>query len=239
MPLFDQSAFHRLAGKGADTRRAGVSAPRGRADGVVADESTRTIRFCLSDDSVDRVGDTINPDGWKTGKYMRNPVVLWAHDSHAPPIGRMCQTWVFDDKLMGDVEFIDAETYAFADTVFRMVVSGYISAGSVGFLPIKWRFSSDASRPGGSIDFLEQELLEFSICPVPANSNALVAGKRMGLPQSHLRRLGAGFAAVRRSAPRRISPQQAEAMLKVAGYRFERGSPRWIAELRRISRLLS
>jgi HK97 family phage prohead protease len=103
-------------------------------------------------------------------------VVLWAHDANAPPIGCMKQIFTSGDKLMGDVKFAPADAYKFADTVFRLVVDGFISAGSVGFIPIEWKFSSNPDRPMG-IDFKRQELLEFSICPIPANANALVEGR--------------------------------------------------------------
>jgi hypothetical protein len=45
-------------------------------------------RFKLSDDSVDRDGDTINPRGWQLEAYQRNPVDLWAHKHDVPAIGR-------------------------------------------------------------------------------------------------------------------------------------------------------
>ena len=44
---------------------------------------------------------------------------------------------------------------------------------SVGFAPIKFKFTSDPERKFG-IDFIEQELLEFSIVPVPANPDAVI-----------------------------------------------------------------
>jgi HK97 family phage prohead protease len=49
-----------------------------------------------------------------------------------------------------------------------------LSATSVGFRPLKWSFSKDRER-GGGIDFHEQELLEFSIVTVPANSEATIS----------------------------------------------------------------
>jgi HK97 family phage prohead protease len=84
-----------------------------------------------------------------------------------------CQVYlgVSGDRLIGDVKFADAGTYEFADQIFRLIKKGFITAGSVGFIPLDFTFSDD--RRGG-IDFHEQELLEFSIVPIPANANALV-----------------------------------------------------------------
>jgi HK97 family phage prohead protease len=131
------------------------------------------VRFCLSDSSVDRMGDTISAAGWHLAPYKSNPVVLWSHMSSAPPIGRMVNVWVSGDRLLGDVRFPNAATYEFGDQVFRLIKAGYISAGSVGFWPLKFSFSEDEDRPWG-VDCHEQELLEFSVCPIPANQNALV-----------------------------------------------------------------
>jgi hypothetical protein len=57
-----------------------------------------------------------------------------------------------------------------------LVVDGFIAAGSVGFIPIEFNFSSNPDRPMG-IDFKRQELLEFSVVPVPANANALIEAR--------------------------------------------------------------
>jgi hypothetical protein len=91
-----------------------------------------------------------------------------------------CQVYlgVSGDRLIGDVKFADAGTYEFADQIFRLIKKVFITAGSVGFIPLDFTFSDD--RRGG-IDFHEQELLEFSIVPIPANANALVQAATKGL----------------------------------------------------------
>ena len=72
------------------------------------------------------------------------------------------------------VEFASPEVYEFADQIYRLITAGYIKAGSVGFVPLEFKFSD---RRQGGIDFKRQELLEFSICPVPANANALIEAR--------------------------------------------------------------
>lgn len=140
----------------------------------------RRIPFCLSDDTVDRMGDTIAAEGWELDGYRANPVVLWAHDSYSPPIGKGLALRVSDGRLLGDVEFAAADLYEFADLVYRLVKGGYINAGSVGFNPLEWSFARDKEREFG-IDFERQELLEFSVVPVPANAHALVEARAKGL----------------------------------------------------------
>jgi HK97 family phage prohead protease len=175
----DQRRFRELAAAG-DTAGVGVEHPARvlRA----GDEENRTVRFCLSDSSVDRMGDTIRAAGWRLAPCKANPVVLWSHLSSELPIGRMVNVWISGDRLLGDVRFPDAATYLFGDQVSRLIKSGFISAGSVGFWPLKYSFSDAEDRPWG-VDYHEQELLEFSITPVPANQNALVQAAVKSLAQ--------------------------------------------------------
>jgi HK97 family phage prohead protease len=145
-------------------------------------EGTRKFRFCFSDQSVDRMGDRIMADGWDVNQFAKNPVALFAHDSSAPPIGRASNVLVEDTRLMGDIEFMSADIYPFAETIFRMVQEKYLNAVSVGFLPrdYKWADEDDDGREWG-IDFIQQELVEISIVPVPANANALIDARAKGI----------------------------------------------------------
>lgn len=167
------------------------AARRGRADGTTVQRlatspaievagQARTLRFCFSDGSVDRVGDLIEPQGWDLEGFLANPVALWAHMSWDPPIGRAANVGVVGKRLMGDIEFAPIETYEFADTIYRLAKGGFINATSVGFRPLEWSFTNDKDRPYG-IDFQRQELLEISVCPVPCNANALVEARAKGI----------------------------------------------------------
>jgi len=145
------------------------------------DGAERTLRFCFSDNSVDRMNDTIAAAGWDISDFLANPVALWAHDSSAPPIGGARNVGVDGDRLLGDIEFAPAETYAFADTIYRLVLGKFLRAVSVGFLPTRYAFVENDPERGFGIDFLEQSLLEISVCPVPANPNALQEARRKGI----------------------------------------------------------
>lgn len=160
-----------------------------KADGVVRtsvgepkayDDGSRKLRFCFSDGSVDRMGDTIEASGWNLHAFERNPVALFAHDSSSPPIGTASRVMVEDTRLMGDIEFAPPETYAFADTIYRLVAGRWLRAVSVGFLPLEYSWSDDDEREWG-LDFKRQELLEISVVPVPANGNALAEARSKGV----------------------------------------------------------
>jgi len=154
--------------------RAGLGQPKAYDDG------SRKIRFCFSDATVDRMGDTIQADGWELDQFAKNAVALWAHDSSQPPIGRASNLAVEEGRLMGDIEFMTPDLSPFADSVYRMVLAGFLNAVSVGFMPKEYSFVEDKDRPWG-MDFKRQELLEISVCPVPANPNALIDAKAAGI----------------------------------------------------------
>jgi HK97 family phage prohead protease len=148
---------------------------------VPVDGADRTLRFVFSDGSVDRMGDTIDAAGWDIADFQRNLVALWAHDSSQPPVGRAANVAVDGERRVGDIEFAPAETYAFADTIYRLALGKFINAVSVGFLPTRYAFVDNDPERSFGIDFLEQVLLEISVCPVPANPNALAEARRKGI----------------------------------------------------------
>jgi HK97 family phage prohead protease len=141
----------------------------------VGDQPIR--RFVFSDGSIDRMNDRVDPDGWELSAFRRNPTILWAHDATIAPIGRAPSVFSDGYRLLGDVEFA-VEVNAFAKTIFDLVAAGFVKACSVGFRALEYSFSKD--RPGG-IDYICQELLEVSICPLPANANSLVEARSFGI----------------------------------------------------------
>lgn len=151
-----------------------------RASGVpdLANSSGRMIRYLFSDPSVARDNHTIQT--WLVDNFNRNPVFLWAHDTKQPPIGRVVDIEQSNGLLRGTVEYMDRDVYPFADVIFQMVRNGYLNAVSTSWDPLKWKLSSDRSRPGG-IDFELVDLLEISQVPVPALPTALATARANGI----------------------------------------------------------
>jgi HK97 family phage prohead protease len=141
---------------------------------------SRSMTFVISTDSVDRMGDTIAVDGWRLDQFRKNPVVLWAHDGSSLPVAKADKVWIETGRLMATAEFTPAGMTRFNDAVFDMLKAGFLSATSVGFMPLKYAFVDDPARRFG-IDFIEQELLEFSVVPVPANAEALIQARSAGI----------------------------------------------------------
>ena len=129
------------------------------------------ITFVLSTDDVDRHGDVISADGWVLDSYRENPVLLWAHDYRRPAIGRAAKVWVEPHRLLAKMEFAPTE---FAQEIASLYRSGFQWGVSVGFRPLRFEERRD-EKTGAflGLRFLEQELLEVSAVPVPANRRAL------------------------------------------------------------------
>lgn len=162
----------------------------------VREVGERTLRFVISTADLDRDGDTIAVEGWQLDNFRANPVVLFGHDYRSLPVARAINTRVENGSLVSEARFATAEEYPFADQVFRLYKGGFMRAVSVGFLPVEWKQAQGQERPYG-IDFLKQELLEFSCVVVPSNPNALVAaglgGRRGRGPASGVRPGGSGI----------------------------------------------
>lgn len=133
--------------------------------------------FTISTASVDRSGDTVALLGWHLDEFRRNPVVQYAHASDALPIGRSPSVWISGAKLKASLKLAPADANPLAENVRQLIDGGFLFACSVGFIPLRWEFSKDPARPYG-INFLEQALIEWSVCNVPANPDAIIDPKQ-------------------------------------------------------------
>lgn len=137
------------------------------------------ISFIASSAAVDRYGDTIDQNGWELANFKANPVLLWAHSHNTPPVGKVGNIGLGADGNLtaADVTFTPKELNAFGAEVEGMVRAGFLSAVSVGFLPLEWEVRYSDSGEFLGYHFKRMELLELSVVPVPAHPLALVTGK--------------------------------------------------------------
>jgi HK97 family phage prohead protease len=101
---------------------------------------------------------------------MDNPVVEWAHRYDIPAIGKAEGLYADDKGLHGSIIFNGKDFDPFGWAIGERVKVGVIRAGSVRFriLEIELPPKEDSTN-GTALIFRKQELLEFSICNVPAN----------------------------------------------------------------------
>ena len=105
---------------------------------------------------------------------MENLVVEWAHRYDIPAIGKIENLNIDDRGLHGLVFFNSKDFDPFGWSIGQRVKAGVIRAGSVGFRVLEIEIpDKETAKDGTSLIFRKQELLEFSICNVPANPFAL------------------------------------------------------------------
>lgn len=162
---------------------------RSYRDGIevrVIDEEQRVIDYVASTEAPDRGEDLVRVAGWLTRNFQKNPVLPWAHDYSQLPVARALAVKKDTEakRLLIRAQFAGLDQFhPHAESVFRMAVGGFLSAGSVGFMPLKWqpRQEPNGTDAEGNTrmrymgrEFLKQDLLEFSPCVVPMNPEALI-----------------------------------------------------------------
>lgn len=138
----------------------------------VVDAEAGIYEVMISTESVDRSDDIVRAAGGHFENYLRNPVVLLGHDYHDLPVAKTLQIEVVPGGVKATFQFPPIGTYDKADTTRKLWDAGFLNAASIGFDPIR-SINLDASRPWGPQDYIEWELLEWSIVTVPANQDAL------------------------------------------------------------------
>jgi HK97 family phage prohead protease len=141
---------------------------------TAGDEADKGYSWTLSTFDLDRFGERMDPAGWDFKRYMDNPVVEWAHRYDIPAIGKIETLTADSEGLHGLVYFNDKDYDPFGWAIGQRVKAGVIRAGSVGFRVIEIEIpDKETAKDGTALIFRKQELLEFSICNVPANPYAL------------------------------------------------------------------
>jgi HK97 family phage prohead protease len=151
-----------------------LSADTGEGQGKAVSATPEGVAWTFSTFDLDRFSERIDPAGWDYKRYMDNPVVEWAHRYDIPAIGRADGLYADEKGLHGLVVFNDKDYDPFGWGIGERVKAGVIRAGSVGFRILEIEIpSKEAGKDGTTLIFRKQELLEFSICNVPANPWAL------------------------------------------------------------------
>lgn len=130
------------------------------------ENAPRLIEGYASVDMIDRQGETIKPEAFRTGMiaYSRNPIILYNHDSNRP-VGRMVDWGIDDTGLWIQVEV--ARGVPDADLVWSLIEQGVLNAFSVCTVEQILRNEDD-------VNVIERwDLAEISIVTVPANAGAI------------------------------------------------------------------
>ena len=142
-------------------------------------DSSDTLEFVSSDETLDRYSEIISASGWKLDTYRKNPVFQNAHQYGDVifTLGKALVTEVRGGKLFQRVQFA-TDVNPMAKIAHGLYRGKFLSAVSVGFIPLRWEDGTQGTPYRRK--YLEQELLEVSAVAVPANPNALALGLKSG-----------------------------------------------------------
>lgn len=189
------------------------------------------LEFVLSDATIDRYGDVVEPDGWDLKSFKKNPIALFGHNSNFP-IGKWSDLRVEAGKLIGRLTLAKRGTSYRLDELIGLVEQGILRAVSVGFRPLKSE-PLNPEKPYGAQRYLKHELLETSLVSVPANPAALSLAKSMNVSdeimtlafgeQAETRRrdMGHGEHADKRQTEAVASPSTKVKTMKTVSQRLE------------------
>jgi HK97 family phage prohead protease len=144
-------------------------------------EARRTVDVVMSTDTIDRYGERVAQD-WDLKAFFKNPVVLWAHSSRELPIGRGENVRVEDGALQGTIRFASATANPVAEQCFQLFREEVLNAVSVGFIPHSYKFEKENDKE--VLVLSQNELIELSCTPVPANPEALAKMRSLALRQA-------------------------------------------------------
>ena len=141
--------------------------------------------FVMSDGSVDRMGDVIDPAGWDLSSFSAgskfNPIALFNHKADMV-VGSWSDVRVNGGQLIGKFNPLAPGTSELADSVRKMIEQDVLRAVSVGFEPkAREPLNEKADKNYGPWRFTKQSLLECSIVSVPANANAVAIARSLNL----------------------------------------------------------
>lgn len=128
-----------------------------------------TFKVVASDETVDRVGETIKIDAWDLKNYLKNPIILFGHkySDMDDVVWKATKIYVENNALI--VEWIFAWTKSWQQ-LRQLYEEWILKTVSVWFI-VKERDASNSKI------ITKAELLELSFVPVPCNPNALSLNK--------------------------------------------------------------
>jgi hypothetical protein len=160
-----------------DTNVAAVRRKLSEKGTVVRDiqPGDRSFMFTITSEAIDLSDDCVKVDGVDFDNFAKNPVVLNGHDSTTLPVAVSTTPRMSGASLTAVAKFPQDGVSDASDLVAAAIRENLVRGASIGFIPLKWSFSKDPSRPFG-VDFLDVKLLEWSVCGIPCNPSCLLLG---------------------------------------------------------------
>jgi len=148
------------------------------------EDGERAVIATISSATVDRDNEVVLPRGANLDNYQKNPVVLWAHESWTPPIGKNAWIKATPKGLVAKTIFAETER---AEEIYQLFKGGFLNAFSVGFMSTKQRkptakeIEKNPEWADVNTVHAEWEMFEYSPVPIPSNTDALAIAVGKGL----------------------------------------------------------
>lgn len=140
-------------------------------------EEERWVDYVITNEAEDSYQTVFRADGWDYTRYDKNPVVLYMHDDKTPDpdlVLGSSKVRTEGKDVIGRVFYEPAELNSLAEKVFRKSIRGTLRGASIraNIRDGHWGDEKRGEKPD-VLYFTDQELLEFSIVPIPSNPDAL------------------------------------------------------------------
>lgn len=154
------------------------------------------IRHYISTTALDRDKEIMSAKGADLKHYKKNPIVLWGHDGRDPDniVGKNLEITKTDTGLLALTQFNLQESKA--AQIYRLYKGGWITAWSVGFIPMKGHSpgEKELEKLGvGDVRYIHDKwgLLEYSTVSVPSNPDAITLSiaKELNLSEEMVKEL--------------------------------------------------
>lgn len=131
----------------------------------------------ISTPKVDKDGESVDPKGLiNRDEWLTNPLIYWAHewafDPRSEPIGKGTSLDIHSDRIESSAVWAPT---AKAQNVRALVTGGFVRKTSIGFDPLAM---ADVK---GVPTHTQWALREWSVVPMPANTDATIVGVKSAL----------------------------------------------------------
>jgi HK97 family phage prohead protease len=135
------------------------------------------LEAVISTPKVDKDGESVDPKGLiNREEWLTNPLIYWAHewafDPSAEPIGKGTTLDVHADRIVSAAVYAPTPK---AQNVRALVSGGFVRKTSIGFDPLQM---ADIK---GVPTHTQWALREWSVVPMPANTDATITGVKSAL----------------------------------------------------------
>ena len=145
--------------------------------GPITKADSGGLEAVISTPRVDKDGESVDPRGLTNrDEWLTNPLIYWAHewafDPGAEPIGKGTRLDVHQDRIESSAVYAPTQK---AQNVRALVTGGFVRKTSIGFDPLHME------NVKGVPTHTQWALREWSVVPMPANTDATITGVKSAL----------------------------------------------------------